>query len=486
MAESNLPKQDFAPPWLKFPSTDSSKTPSQNSYQSERSNQRKDDSYHSRSEYNRLQRQTSFDFHDAKRYPQSQGKYRHHSVDDDYYGYPYGAYGYYAPSYNYEKYGMQYSSQPSLARPGSRDGKYAPGRFSQMNGVGFSPHYDLFEPYYHQGPAKRGYYDKEQHLKDVRDVDGKTRDRDGDRDRPFSEDFPLLRGTGEGTPEVKHAKPASGVWENPPKSSRHEESPDLLKNSSTGIYKAFVPSKTGQMKKNGRDAVRVNGSIKDSSPVSPSNKPNHKEGTRQSPTPDLAIVTQPKKLGDKKSEFLRALRSESNQRNGDAYQDLNQNSIEKKQATKETDESPMSEDASYYPHVNGSNETHRKNHSHERIMNGNNLNDNANQSSSGGECTVNGDSLIKHVDHIYLSGEEEEKRLLESMGWSEEDQTEYVITDDDVREFHHMLSRVREQSECGDAVSRSVLRLKLGTQFANGLLNGTYHENVDSDKHESL
>jgi hypothetical protein len=33
------------------------------------------------------------------------------------------------------------------------------------------------------------------------------------------------------------------LTDTPPKSSRHEESPDMLKNSSTGIYKALVPSK---------------------------------------------------------------------------------------------------------------------------------------------------------------------------------------------------------------------------------------------------
>lgn len=51
------------------------------------------------------------------------------------------------------------------------------------------------------------------------------------------------------------------------------------------------------------------------------------QGTRNSPTPDLAIVTQPKKLADKKSEFLRALRSESSLRNGDNVQ--YQNCIDK-------------------------------------------------------------------------------------------------------------------------------------------------------------
>ena len=55
------------------------------------------------------------------------------------------------------------------------------------------------------------------------------------------------------------------------------------------------------------------------------------QGTRQSPTPDLGIVSQPKKLGDKKKEFLSALRKESSVRNGDSFQDQNQNAIGKKQ-----------------------------------------------------------------------------------------------------------------------------------------------------------
>lgn len=78
-----------------------------------------------------------FVYNVAKRYPESQGKYRHHSVDDDYYGYQYGSYGCYTPSYSFEKFGMQYGSQPSLARSGSRDGKFAPGHFSQVSFIQF-------------------------------------------------------------------------------------------------------------------------------------------------------------------------------------------------------------------------------------------------------------------------------------------------------------------------------------------------------------
>ena len=58
---------------------------------------------------------------------------------------------------------------------------------------------------------------------------------------------------------------------------------------------------------------------------------NFPKGALQSSTAELAIVTQPKKLGDKKSQFLRALRNESTVRNGENGQDHNQNAIDKKQ-----------------------------------------------------------------------------------------------------------------------------------------------------------
>ena len=62
----------------------------------------------------------------GKRFPSGQNsKFRHHSVDDDYYAYYNGPYNYYN-GYGYpEKFGMHYSSQPSLLRSaGQRDSKY--------------------------------------------------------------------------------------------------------------------------------------------------------------------------------------------------------------------------------------------------------------------------------------------------------------------------------------------------------------------------
>ena len=62
----------------------------------------------------------------GKRFPPGQsGKFRHHSVDDDYYAYYNNPYSYYN-GYGYpEKFGMHYGSQPSLLRSaGQRDSKY--------------------------------------------------------------------------------------------------------------------------------------------------------------------------------------------------------------------------------------------------------------------------------------------------------------------------------------------------------------------------
>lgn len=466
MADSNLPKQDFAPPWLKFPS-ETTKTSNQksSSHQNDRNRQRRDEPYYPRADFGRLHRQNSFDFPDGKRYPQSQNKYRHHSVDDDYYGYSYGYGGYYPPSHSYEKLAMQYSSQPSLTRNMGRDGKYSASRFNQMNGciTTNGPHQDLFEPYYQQSSAKRNFYDRDHH-RDSKNNEAKEKERGSDKDRHYSDDFPSLNGSGDSLAESKPTKPGSGVWDNPPKSNRNDESSDLLKNSAPGIYKALVPSKNGQNKKNGKDGPRMNGNARDLSPLSPSSKLNHKEATRQSPTPDLTIVTQPKKLGDKKSDFLRALRNESSVRNGELFHNINQNNQEKKQDTKREEDSPMSEDNDSFHHMNG--DSHLD--SNKNLLNG------KAEDLINGDGILNGESLINDVDHISLSGEEEEKRLLLSMGWVEEDNTEYVITEDEIREFQKLHGL---KSSLGTAINRKLV--------SNGMLNGipSEDEEIDNNKH---
>lgn len=488
MADNNLPKQDFAPPWLKFPQADSSKSQGQklSGYQGDRNRQRREDPYHPRSDYNRLHRQTSFDYHESKRFPSGQGKYRHHSVDDDYYGYSYG-YGYYPPDYSYEKYGMHYSSQPSLAR---RDGKYGPGRFPP-GGADFSPPYELYEPSYHPSMQRRGFY--ENHM-NGRDYDMKGRDR-GHRDKPYSDDFPSLVAKGE--QDVKRSKPAAGAWENPPKSSRADESADN-KSAASGIYKALVPSKNGPAKRNGR----MNGTVRDSSPLSPSSKlNNHKEGGHQSTATDLAIVTQPKKLGDKKSQFLKALRNESTVRNGENGQDHNQNAIEKKQVDCDEDvnslEHGMNESGRAVANKdkNSIEATIEEDKAEESLsedvgkitksMNGDiNIRDSGKFNEP--ERKINGEALVDDVEQISLTGEEEEKRLLLSMGWVEEDNTEYVITEDEIREFQSKLQNHCHGQKNGlKTTLRNALNLKLDNNVTNGMVNGSCIKE-DNDRSKPL
>ncbi|GFS14918.1 vasculin-like protein 1 [Elysia marginata] len=489
MADNNLPKQDFAPPWLKFPQADSTKSQGQKlgGYQGDRNRQRREDPYHSRSDYNRLHRQTSFDYHESKRFPPGQGKYRHHSVDDDYYGYSYG-YGYYPPDYNYEKYGMHYSSQPSLAR---RDGKYGPGRFPP-GGADFSPPYELYEPSYHPGMQRRGFY--ENHM-NGRDYDMKGRER-GHRDKPYSDDFPSLVAKGE--QDVKRSKPVASAWENPPKSNRADESTDN-KAASSGIYKALVPSKNGQIKRNGR----INGTVRDSSPLSPSSKLNNqKEGTLQSSATDLAIVTQPKKLGDKKSQFLKALRNESTVRNGENGQDHNQNAIEKKQGDCEEDFGPqdIGMNDSAMAAINKERSLVESTIEEEKDVNGDYFEDVGKHASSlngdvnspnkaslnEAERKVNGEALVDDVEQICLSGEEEEKRLLLSMGWVEEDNTEYVITEDEIREFQSKLQNHCHGQKNGlKTTLRNALNLKLDNDLNNGMVNGSCIKD-DNDRNKLL
>lgn len=431
MADGSDHKQDFAPPWLKFPSADPSK---HNGVKpgSHQNRQRRDDPYFARPDFNsnyRLNRQNSLDCYEAnKRFHPGQPKYRHHSVEDDYFNYPPNYYGYYPPAYSFDKF--HYSSQPSLGRSINRDGKF-------------------FPPPPRPGPGmRRGGYPDKDHYRDGRGFDGKYRDHGSDRDRPFSDDFPSLVGNGEPNGEVKSSKPGSGVWDNPPKSSRNDDSSDLLKNSNPGIYKALVPNKNAASKKQNKDGVRMNGNVRDSSPLSPNNK---KDSTRQSPTTDLGIVSQPKKLGDKKNEFFSALRKESSIRNGETFQDQNQNAVGKKPISRLGNESPMMEDM----HING-----------------NCGSDEVEEQGINGDC---GETLASDVDHINLEEEDKEKRLLLSMGWVEGDDTE-IITDDEKKEFMNLLRNHCQQNNG----LKSSLRNVLNKNFADGL-NGSNDSNDNKE-----
>lgn len=434
MAASNVPKHDFAPAWLKIPSDTVSKPAGSKStpHTQDRSRQRRDENFYNRygADYPRpLNRQNSFDLYDAsKRYSPSHGsKYRHHSVEDDYYYY-YG-YGY---NYPYDPYSVQFGSQPSLPRSNGRDMKYPhpPSRFSQMNGSYPGYYYYDFYPHgegytHYSSPShssKRAQYgrDGRGESKESKDSDRSSHDGD-DKEKNFNDDFPSLNGTDEDV-DTKPSKNtgSGGVWDNPPR-SKFDDPPDPK--SSSAIYKALVPSKPAlNSRKGGRENVRMNGNLRDLSPLA-SFKPaagstSGRELQQQSPTPPIEIlssrlVRQPKPLGDKKSEFLKALRKEADADN------------------------------------NGTN----------GISDGccreSNNNKRKGDEDGTAEMVTNGMSdlrLDQELDYhpkaspsILSSSLEAEQRLLREMGWDEQDDEVYEITEDDKREFKQLTDKLQQQ-----------------------------------------
>lgn len=400
MATNNAPKHDFAPAWLKIPSQDSSK-PSGSKQ--------------------------------GKRFPPGQsGKFRHHSVDDDYYAYYNNPYNYYNGYAYPEKFGMHYGSQPSLLRSaGQRDSKYQHphARYSggQQVNVGYSPYYEFLPSYeyygndsyygnYPQGSrnggSKRSYYEKEgrSNSKEGKDKEDK-KEKENEKDKPFSDDFPSLNGdiekqTSKGSKQVNGT--GTGVWDNPPigkgSINKGEENSDtsqakVLRDSK--IFKNLVPNKSSVT----RHMTRMNGSyprdqvpftsIKPHTPTSAHSPGHSKESSGLSPTPPMDIlntpfITQPKTLSDKKRSFLKTLRQEDND----------------------------------------------KHHHDKRHV----------RKSHEGELVNGIDRLgVEEGGHLLSSSLEAEQRLLREMGWNEADQEEYEITEDEKKEFQNLSKQMQQQ-----------------------------------------
>ena len=396
MATNNAPKHDFAPAWLKIPTQE---TPKQSGgskpFDSEKGNNRprshKDDSFFN------------------KRHPLSSGKYRHHSVEDDYYNAypPYGPYGY------YNGYGMPYNSQPSIYRSPSREGKYPPNmRFGQLNGAYPPGYYDLYSFDYYHGDhsyyanypnnrvnTKRGNYERDGRT-NSKEKDDKSKGKDEDKDKPpFQDEFPSLNGE-EKSETTTNGKLTNGssVWEHPP----HGKGPSskLSDNrQAANIYKTLVPNKQSAInRKPGKEGLRLNGSLQ-KEPFS-SVKTMSTSNAKETPTSPIEILNtrfQPRNLGNKKSEFLRALRKENN--------------------GSEKHESSMNKDGWGMK------------------------NDHADQLTNGVEGLAMDDS-----SNMLSSSLEAEQRLLKEMGWNETDQEEYEITEADKKMFQDLYSKQQNRS----------------------------------------
>ncbi|XP_063404258.1 vasculin-like protein 1 isoform X1 [Mytilus trossulus] len=388
MATNNAPKHDFAPAWLKIPSHEAPKQSGSKPFDSDKSNSRprshKDDSFFN------------------KRHPLAGGKYRHHSVEDDYYsGYPpYGPYGY------YNGYGMPYNSQPSIYRSPSREGKYPPNmRFNQINGAPYPPgYYDLYSFDYYHGDhsyyanypnsrvnTKRGNYERDGRT-NSKDKEDKSKGKDDDKDKPpFQDEFPSLNGE-EKSETSTNGKLTNGssVWEHPPHGKG--TSSKLSDNRQTAnIYKTLVPNKQSAInRKPGKEGLRLNGGLQ-KEPFS-----SVKTNSKEAPTSPIEIlntrfVTQPRNLGNKKSEFLRALRKENS-------------GSDRQESSQSKDGWPIK-------------------------------NDHTDQLTNGVERLAMDDS-----SNMLSSSLEAEQRLLKEMGWNETDQEDYEITEADKKMFQDLYS----------------------------------------------
>lgn len=293
MATNKAPKHDFAPAWLKIPDQDGKSSGSkQNDYdRAVARNSRKDDYYNG---YNYphchdypyhgghpLQRQRSFDYYEDRRYPPQ--KFRHHSVDDDYYS-PYGGYPHYYNGYNYEKYSSHYRSQPQLYREGKYQHPNA--RYSQVAGMypppppppyPYDPYYDYYggeyyppPPGYMRGPGcppgppmgKRFPNDKDARFGRSGDRDGRSSDSNGPTSRKASleDDFPSLNG--DSTPHDKEKAMSRGVWDSQSKDMSRPGYKVMTVNKNKG-----KEDTTKKQQQRTSENINNNGPSKEASPV---------------------------------------------------------------------------------------------------------------------------------------------------------------------------------------------------------------------------
>lgn len=434
MASSKAPKHDFAPAWLKIPDAETQKSSgAKQAEHNERGGRiRRDDHYGDR------------------RYS---GKNRHPSVDDDFYG------NYYNPYYNngynsYDKYGggHPFRSQPPVYRDGGKflphsGPRYPPGA---MNGFpppgsnyfdgpgygGFNDYHsgpgDMFYNYHHPPPrpqsaaGHRRLFDSRRGNYGDRDKENKHNASNGSvvgekkkETRNLEEEFPSLVGENEAPADTKPTKTLSnsGVWEKGPISkikspcnnnvpiiNKSTTSPrqngidnprDSVKHNTSNMYKALIPNKANGMKKGGRD---INSNT--SSFVTKSNRERTMSPSATIDVLNTRTVTQPRKLSDKKSDFLKQLKKENGEMNGDTCEKPADNEDQK---TLSDDSQVPVEDKE------------------EKLVN-----------------SV-GDLSVEPSPHpsILSSSIEAEERLLKEMGWTEDDE-EYEITEDDMQKFKSM------------------------------------------------
>lgn len=410
MATGQDSQHDFAPAWLKLPSQDALKPSRFGGHSFEHS--AGDRSGHT-GWYNGISgtRGAMEELSAYTRYPRRQ---RFYSTD-------------YQPDYA-GNFNANFSAdgQRHYVRYGTRPVRH----HDQLNG-------SLSDPYHVNGvrspissvslPSKKLHQHADGHMGGVATEFSKTTGKKSDGNRngknavvSLEDDFPSLNG------DMRADKPlfskVLSVWDSPGRdpnviSTSSQRSQSAMGGIDTG-HKALV-LKTGSAKRLGSDAgtsaVSSNGPKQTSGPAV---RDSTQAGSQAaSEVLGACLVTQPRKLADKKSSFLRALRRESSETNADA-----------------TPTSPVS------PSPTLTTENRDKQYAADACSDEASSVSRENPGEPESEISVDDSSL---AEEVFPS--EAEERLLRAMGWTEmdDDDNGYEITEDDVREFEDLCRQMK-------------------------------------------
>lgn len=487
MANSSVPKHDFAPAWLKIPG-EVQRSSGTNGEHRERLS-RRDDRTNGKGPCMGRQRQSSCD----QQYPRREGRdlgrphfsYRHHSIDvDESQYYNCGLGDYHIAGYRH------FGSQPSLnPRTLSR----------QENPFSYTAAYKGYSLYdftgdnyrnsnhsWNQG-RHRSFDRSNNHVPTNNKKEPKSPDvpKDTSADR-FNQEFPSLKG------DVSEISGTSvnvngGVWDNarnakvymnspnnrsqkveltakgdssekrsgspgtpscnasnggsslgspkpsPPPSLAQITKPNSQNQLSNSIYRSLVPSKGALTRKSSKESFRI------SSPIV------NKSSRQSSPTPPLEIlntrlVTHPKNLGNK-SDFLKTLRSESDRAaaDDDAIQEQAVDKLFKENELEEDDDDDNKSEITNNSHENGEEEEEAAVEEMDNSASSMELN--------GIHCERLSEKCVEKP--VLSSSLEAEQRLLREMGWKEEgsgDEDVYApLTEDEMKEFENLSKKISQQ-----------------------------------------
>uniref|UniRef100_T1JBC2 Vasculin n=1 Tax=Strigamia maritima TaxID=126957 RepID=T1JBC2_STRMM len=446
MANSSIPKHDFAPAWLKIPGE------SHSSFHSERLSRRDDPVSGKGLSLIGRQRQSSCDQQYSRRERQHDvtvsrhhPSHRHHSIDTD-------ESQYYNSGFDEIGTHRSFGSQPSLnRRPQSRQ---------ETNSAVYKG-YSLYDSFI-DGSRSNGWkrqINSERHgnsHNNSKDSSGSRELNECSTDR-FNLEFPSLRGDETNESTMSLSTVDGGVWsadnlrntkiylDTSNKKIQNESGQkfdadgSILSGSSNGsaaspkagslgtviskansqnqlsssVYRVLVPSKQNILTKK-----PVSKDMKSSAVVV-----SNKISRQSSPTQQLEIlntrfVTHPKNLGNKKSDFLKTLRNEETREEKNGYEKENEQKNDKIEEKDENIDVQQTMDKEQ----NGRDIVQRK----------------------------STESEMSPEKPILSSSLEAEQRLLKEMGWKEEgsgDEDVYApLTEDELREFESLSKKIREQS----------------------------------------